>query len=210
MAALSATIYSQSHKKVSEIDLPKSIFSLPAKRGLVHEIVRQQLAGMRSGTHSTKSKGLVRGGGKKPFKQKGTGNARQGSSRSPLLVGGGVAFGPKPRDYSYSVPKKKKWGAVAVLLSNRLKEGKFHVVDKLDFKDGKTKDLVETLKLFKINSGLIIDLKNDQLERATRNLEKVKYLHIDGINPYDIISHEDILITKGGVAKLFVREKSND
>lgn len=205
MVALSATIYSQGHKKVSEIDLPQSIFSVPPKQGLVHEVVRQQLASRRAGTHSTKAKGDVRGGGKKPFRQKGTGNARQGSSRSSLMVGGGVAFGPKPRDYFYPIPKKKRWGAVSVLLSDRLKKGRFHVVDKLDIEDGKTKSLTTVLKSFKLENALILDTKNEQLKRAANNLAKFKYLSVEGLNPYDIIRHNDVLATKGAVETLIVR-----
>ncbi|OGQ37042.1 MAG: 50S ribosomal protein L4 [Deltaproteobacteria bacterium RIFCSPHIGHO2_12_FULL_43_9] len=205
MAAVSATIYSQVHKKVSEIDLPESVFSVPIKKTLVHEVIRQQLASRRSGTHSTKVKGDVRGGGKKPFRQKGTGNARQGSSRSSLMVGGGVAFGPKPRDYYYPISKKKKWGAISALLSDRLKREKFHIVDKLEIKDGKTRSLTPVLNSFKLENALILDNKNDQLRRAAKNLEKFRYLSVEGLNPYDIILHDDVLATKGAIEAIIVR-----
>jgi large subunit ribosomal protein L4 len=210
MAGISVTIYNQAKKKVSDGNLPQAFFETAPNSGLVHELVRQQLASRRSGTHSTKSKGEVRGGGIKPFRQKGTGNARQGSIRSSIMVGGGVAFGPKPRDYSYSGPKKKKWGAISVLFSDRFKNKKFYVVDKLEIKDGKTKSLLSILKAFDISSGLIIDIKNEMLRRAARNLQNVKYLSVEGINPYDIILFDNVLATKGAIEWLGVaREKSN-
>lgn len=209
MAAITATVYNQSHKKVSEVDLPESVFGATNKISLVHEVIRQQMASKRLGTHFTKSKGLVRGGGKKPFKQKGTGNARQGSSRSPLLVGGGVAFGPKPRDYSYQIPKKKKWKAISILLSNRFKDGKLLVVDKLEIKDGKTRSLVDVLKTLKIENGLIVDNKNEMLQRAARNIEKIKYLSVNGVNPYDIIRRHNIILTKSALESLIVRDQES-
>lgn len=210
MAALSAPIYSQLHKKISEIDLPESIFAVCQKKGLVHEVIQQQLASRRAGTHFTKSKGEVRGGGKKPFKQKGTGNARQGSIRSSIMVGGGVAFGPKPRDHFYQIPKKKKWGAISVLISDRLKNGKLHIVDKLVIEDGKTKFLTNVLKSFKLENSLILDNKNEQLRRAARNLEKFKYLSVEGLNPYDIILRDEVLATKGAIDWLIVKGQGND
>lgn len=206
--ALSTTIYDQNHKKVSAVELPESMFGKPSKLSLVHEVVKQSLANRRVGTHATKTKGLVRGGGKKPFRQKGTGNARQGSSRSPLLVGGGTTFGPHPRDYGFNLPKKKRWVALCVVLSHRTKEGRFHVVDELGIKDGKTKSLLKVLGNFSVKNAVVVDSKNDLLRRAARNIHHVKYVDVEGINVYDIVGHDDIVMTKGAFEKLLQREKT--
>src|SRR3954453_18196055 len=175
-------------KKVGDLELSDAVFGAPVKEHLLWEVVKAQQAAKRAGTHSTKTRAHVRGGGKKPYKQKGTGNARQGSSRAPNHVGGGKVFGPHPRDYSYTVPKKVKRAALASALSLRAKEKKLVVVDKLPFEAPKTKRLAGILKVLGVDSAVVVDGKeNLQLSKSARNLAASKYLAPEGLNVYDIL-----------------------
>jgi large subunit ribosomal protein L4 len=172
---------------------------------VVHQVVKATLAGRRQGTAATKTKALVSGGGKKPFKQKGTGNARQGSTRSPLMPGGGTVFGPTPRDYTQKVNKKVMLIAIASVLADKYQAGKLHVVDKLD-STGKTKDMFKALDSRKLLPALVItaDL-NEKVSRSVGNLERAKYAPVDGFSVYEAIKFENLVIEKGAFEKLLSR-----
>jgi large subunit ribosomal protein L4 len=191
------------NEKVGTVDLPEAVFGQKVNSPLVLQVVKAQLAGLRQGTASTKTKGLVRGGGKKPFKQKGTGNARQGSSRSPLMPGGGSSFGPQPRKYNQNTPKEMVRGAIRSVLSDKLASNRLVVVDKFDLKQAKTKELANTLnKIFKAEKALLVDMKNQNLALASRNLPKVRCLTSEGVNAYDLVKYEWLFISKESVQAL--------
>lgn len=194
-----------SNEKVGTIDLPDSVFGQKVNGPLVLQVIKAQLAGLRQGTHATKTKGLVRGGGKKPFRQKGTGNARQGSSRSPLMPGGGSSFGPQPRNYSQRTPKTMVQGALRSVLSDKASAKHLVVLDKFDV-TGKTKELAQILeKNFKVKKALLVDSKNTKLLFASRNLPTVRYLSADNINAYDLVKHEWLFLSKESVESLVAR-----
>jgi large subunit ribosomal protein L4 len=191
-------------KKVGQADLADAVFGAKVKEYLLWEMVKAQTAARRAGTHDTKTRSEVRGGGKKPYKQKGTGNARQGSSRAPNHVGGGKVFGPHPRDYSYTVPKKVKRAALVSALSLRAKEKKLVVVDALSFEAApKTKRLAGILKVLGVESAVVVDGKeNANLSKSARNLPKSKYLAPEGLNVYDILNHAALVIVAGAVKQI--------
>jgi large subunit ribosomal protein L4 len=183
--------------------LNEEIFGARVRPHLLHQAVTMQLNRRRAGTASTKSKGFVRGGGKKPWRQKGTGRARAGSIRSPLWVGGGTIFGPQPRDYSYRLPRKARREALLSALSLKRREGKILVVDKLELAEAKTKLLRQWLESLDIASALIVIPEGDErLERSARNLPKVKVLRIDGLNVYDLLRFERLILTERAVKLL--------
>ena len=185
-------------KKVGSADLDDAVFGTPVKDYLLWELVKAQQAAKRAGTHSTKTRANVRGGGKKPYKQKGTGNARQGSSRAPNHVGGGKVFGPHPRSYEYTVPKKVKRAALASALSLRAKEKKIVVIDKLSFDAPKTKQMAGIFKTLGLKKALVVDEKtNANLFKSVRNLAKAKVLAPEGLNVFDILNHSDLVIAAG-------------
>ncbi len=192
-------------KKVGSVDLDPTVFAIQVKKEILQTVVRWQLACRRQGTHKAKTRGEVSGGGKKPFKQKGTGNARQGSIRSPLMPGGGITFGPIPRDYSYTLPKKMKRLGLRTALSFLQKEGRLLVVDKMD-SDGKTKDLAKRLTGLGVSKAVMIDAAvDDGFQRASRNLAKYRYYSVDGLNVYDLLKYDTAIITKDSVAKIVER-----
>jgi large subunit ribosomal protein L4 len=193
-------------KKVGQVDLADAVFGTKVKDYLLWELVKAQQAAKRAGTHATKTREFVRGGGKKPYKQKGTGNARQGSSRAPNHVGGGKVFGPHPRDYEYTVPKKVKRAALASALSLRAQEKKLVVVDVLSFDAPKTKRLAGILKILGADSAVVVDGKtNVNLSKSVRNLPKSKYLAPAGLNVYDILKHPTLIIAAGAVKEIEAR-----
>ena len=193
-------------KKVGELALADAVFGAKVKDYLLWELVKAQQAAKRAGTHATKTRAHVRGGGKKPYKQKGTGNARQGSSRAPNHVGGGKVFGPHPRDYSYTVPKKVKRAALVSALSLRAKEKKLVVVDKLPFEAPKTKRLAGILKVLGVDSAVVVDGKeNANLSKSARNLPKSKFLAPEGLNVYDILNHPGLVIAADAVKLIVAR-----
>jgi len=193
-------------KKVGDLELADAIFGAEVKEHLLWEVVKAQRAAQRAGTHSTKTRANVRGGGKKPYKQKGTGNARQGSTRAPNYVGGGKVFGPHPRDYSYTVPKKVRRAALASALSLRAQEKKLVVLDALSFDAPKTKRLASILKALGLPSAVVVDGKDNlQLSRSARNLPDSKYLPPEGLNVYDILDHVGLVITAGAIKELEAR-----
>ena len=165
-----------------------------------------QLANRRAGTAATKSKGLVRGGGKKPWRQKGTGRARAGSIRSPIWVGGGTTFGPQPRDYSYRMPRTARREALLSALSLKNRESKIIVVDKFELEEAKTKLMVRALAELNVASALIVIGQADaKIERSARNLPKIKVLRVDGINVYDVLGHEHLILTQEALQRLEAR-----
>ena len=185
---------------VIQANLKEEIFSLKARPHLLHQTVLMQLANRRAGTAATKSKGFVRGGGKKPWRQKGTGRARAGSIRSPIWVGGGTIFGPQPRDYSYRMPRTARRKALLSALSLKNRDGKIIVVDKLEPEQPKTKVMAQALAQLKVQSALIVIAAADErIERAARNLAKVKVLRVDGLNVYDLLRYEHLILTEGAL-----------
>jgi large subunit ribosomal protein L4 len=201
-------------KKVGQIDLADAVFGAAVKEHLLWEVVKAQQAAKRAGTHATKTREFVRGGGKKPYRQKGTGNARQGSTRSPQFVGGGKVFGPHPRDYSYTVPKKVRKAALASALSLRAKENRLMIIDQLTgMFDGKpkTKRLAGVLKALGLASALVVDGKqNRHLARSARNLTTTKCLPPEGLNVYDILNHKSLVISRDAVKAVEARVTGGD
>lgn len=192
-------------EKVGQIDLAADVFEAPVKKEILHTVVNWQLASRRQGTHATKTKGLVSGGGKKPFKQKGTGGARQGSSRSILMPGGGTAFGPQPRSYAYVLPKKVRRLGLSMALSFLNKEGRLFVVDTMT-SEGKTNELNKRLKAFGLKKAVLVDSSvNDLFKRASRNLPTYKYFPVEGLNVFDLLKYDAAVITKDSVAKIVDR-----
>jgi large subunit ribosomal protein L4 len=188
---------------VIQPELKEEIFGIKTRPHLLHQIVVMQLNNRRAGTAATKSKGLVRGGGKKPWRQKGTGRARAGSIRSPLWVGGGTIFGPQPRDYSFRMPRKARKEALLSALSLKNRDGKIIVVDKLELEEAKTKLMVKALAELKVTSALIVISRPDAtIERSSRNIPTVKVLRVEGLNVYDLIRYEHLILTEGALKLL--------
>lgn len=192
-------------EKVGTVDLAADVFEREVKQEILHEVVKWQLASRRQGTSMTKTKGLVSGGGKKPFKQKGTGNARQGSTRSPLMPGGGTTFGPQPRSYAYVLPKKVRRIGLSMALSHLVKEGRLFIVDSLN-SEGKTNELGRRLKGFGLSKAVLVDAESNEIfKRASRNLETFKYYPVEGLNVFDLLKYDAAVITKESVAKIVDR-----
>lgn len=201
----SVAVTDWSKKKVKEVELNAEVFEKPLRKDLLQEVVKWQLACRRQGTHKTKSYADVSGGGKKPFKQKGTGNARQGTSRSPLMPGGAVLFGPTPRSYAYTLPQKVKQAGLKTALSYLAQNGKFFVVSDMAA-EGKTKELAQRLKKFGVNKAVLIDEKEDAIfKRAARNLENYRYLSVDGLNVFDLLKYDTAIVTESSLEKIVTR-----
>jgi large subunit ribosomal protein L4 len=196
-------IYDIGNQKVSDIELDDRIFNAKINPTLFYDAIRMDLASQRKGTASTKNKALVRGGGAKPWRQKGTGRARAGSRRSPLWRGGGTIFGPMPRDYSFSLPKKVKRAALRAALSLKRQEGKLILLNDFPLEGVKTRQVLEVLKRFQVEDALIVtDEKNFFLERSSRNLPGIEVLRYEGLNIYDILNHEHLILVRPAVAKI--------
>ncbi len=197
-------LYDMSGKVVGDINLSDTVFGIDVNKEVVHQVVVNQLANKRQGTQSTKTKSEVRGGGIKPWKQKGTGRARQGSIRSAQWIKGGIVLGPKPRSYRYTLPKKVKRLALKSALSSKVSESEIIVLDKLNFDVIKTKQMVEVLKNLKIEGTAVILIadKNDNVERSASNIPGVKTLLANTINVYDLVKHNKLIITKDAVSKV--------
>lgn len=199
-------VYNWNKEQVAEVELEKSVFEAPIRKDLMHAVVKWQLAKRRQGTHKTKTRGEVSGGGKKPFKQKGTGNARQGSSRSPLHPGGGTTFGPQPRNYEYSLPKKVKKGALRSALSYLVSEGKFFVVENMASEAGKTKEMAGRLNKLGLQKAVLFDAESDEMvRRATQNLEGFAYGVVESINVYDLLKYDAAVVTQSSLDKIIQR-----
>jgi large subunit ribosomal protein L4 len=189
-------VYNLEKQKVSTIDLADEIFAGDVNEHLFYEVIKNQLASRRAGTHAVKNRSLVSGGGKKPYKQKGTGRARQGSTRASHWVGGGKAMGPKPRDYSYDPPKQVRKGALKSALALRAKEQKLVILDGFKLGEIKTKKALAALEKLGLENALIVDDKaNENLARSVRNLENYTFLPPEGLNLYDVLKHHAIVLT---------------
>ena len=184
------------NNKIGEASLAEGIFGVGVNPFLIHEVIKMQLANRRSGTAATKSRSFIRGGGKKPWRQKGTGRARVGTIRSPLWRGGGTIFGPVPRDYSYLVPKKVRKSALKSALTQKLKENKLVLVDSITLNEIKSKKFVAFMKTLKISNALIIDQENKNLSLSARNVANFKVLKPEGLNVFDIMVHDYVVLTK--------------
>ncbi len=190
-------------QKVSEINLKDDVYGAAVNEALFYEVVKMQLANRRSGTACTKTKGLVSGGGLKPWKQKGTGRARSGSIRSPLWRHGGTVFGPRPRDYSYDVPKKVKKEALKSALSMKAKDGSLKIFDSIEIGRPKTKQAVELLKKAKLTNALIVVAGQEpNFILAARNLKDFKVIDSAGINVYDVLNYDSLVMTKAAAEKI--------
>ena len=198
-------LYNLSREKVGEVEMKDEIFNGPVKPHLFYEVVKWQLAKRRRGTASTKTRAEVSGGGRKPWRQKGLGRARAGSIRSPLWRGGGVVFGPKPRDYSYPLPKKVRKAALRSALSLRYKEGKLILLDGLELPQIKTKLFVEAMEKLGLKGEkvlIVTDGKDEILEKSARNVPWAKVLRCEGLNVYDVLNYHHLLILKSALPKI--------
>lgn len=197
-------VYSTNGEQVGEMQLSDKVFGEQINEAVIHEVVVNQMANQRVGTSSTKSRSEVRGGGRKPWRQKGTGRARAGSRRSPLWRGGGVVFGPKPRDYSYSVPKKVRRLAFRSALSAKLAEDKMVVLEELDFEEPKTKKMVEILKRFSADKKAVVvtSSKNENVEKSARNIPGVLPRTSDRLSVMDLVTYDKLVLTRDAVARL--------
>jgi large subunit ribosomal protein L4 len=193
-------------EKVGEVELQEEIFGVPVRGHVLHEVVTWQRACRRAGTASTKTRGEVRGGGRKPWKQKGTGRARVGSTRSPIWRGGGVTFGPKPRSYAYTLPKKVRRLALKMALSSKLQAGQLLVLDEYPHTTPKTKDFVQVLRNLEVAKVLIIAPEAHQaLELSARNVPHVQVMLPAGLNVYDILKYEHLVMLKTSLAQIEAR-----
>jgi len=193
-------LYNMSREKIGELSLSEQIFASEVKESLIHQALKVQLANRRVGTVKTKTRAEVAGGGKKPFKQKGTGNARQGCSRAPQYPGGGTVFGPQPKTYSLAINKKARKAALRSLLSMQLKSDKITILDQLDFAKISTKDFAGFMETFDLDRSLIItEEPSTNLYLSSRNVPYVKLLKADGLNVYDILKYKNIIMTESAV-----------
>ena len=196
-------VYNMEGKEVDKIELNDSIFGVEINEHLVHMAVLQQLANKRQGTQKAKTRSEVRGGGRKPWRQKGTGHARQGSTRSPQWTGGGVVFAPTPRDYSFKLNKKEKRAALKSALTSRVVENKFVVVDELKLDEIKTKKFVEVLKNLNVEKALVV--LNDMDEKviaSAANIPTVKTTQTNELNVFDVLKYDTVVVTKAAVATI--------
>jgi len=197
------TIYDQDKKQVGERELADAVFNTEVKEYLLHDMVRYQLAARRQGTAATKNRSAVAGGSKKPYRQKGTGNARQGTIRAPHFVGGGVAFGPAPRSYSFKLNRKVKKLALCSALSSRYQGEKLVVINQFSLDKISTKSFDQLLKRFEIEGALIvIDQSDPKVELSARNLRNIKVLRAEGVNVYDILKYPNLVLTEAAVAEI--------
>lgn len=197
-------LYNTNGEQIDEIELNDNVFGVKVNQHVLYEVVKNQLANKRQGTQSVKTRAEVRGGGRKPWRQKGTGRARQGSIRAPHWVGGGVTFAPKPRDYSYSVPKKVRRLAMKSALSSKVIDNELFVIDELSIDQPKTKEIVNILK--NLNSSkkalIVMDRKDENIIKSARNIKGVQTALVNTINVYDILNHDAFIITKDAVKKV--------
>lgn len=195
-------VYDLEKSKVGNVDLDSSIFEAPVKQHLLHSVVNWQLAKKRSGTASTKTRGEVSGGGVKPWKQKHMGRARHGSIRSPLWRKGGIVFGPRPKDWSYSINKKTKKNALISALSLKYSEGVLIALNEFSLPEIKTKQVAKFIETFELKSALIvISGENENLVKSAKNLKNVKVINVDGLNVYDVLKFENLIVTQESLAR---------
>ena len=197
------SVYNMEGKQVGDIELKDAVFGVEVNNHLVHMAVVNQLANNRQGTQSAKTRSEVSGCGRKPWKQKGTGHARQGSTRSPQWTGGGIVFAPKPRDYSFKMNKKEKQLALKSVLTSRVQENKFIVVDEIKLEEAKTKKFAEALNNLKVSKALVVLNSNDaNVVRSAKNIPTVKTALTNTINVYDILKYDTVVIDKAAVATI--------
>ena len=198
------SVYNVEGKKVSDIDLKEEIFGIEPNEAIIHSVLVNYLANQRQGTQSTKTRAEVRGGGRKPWRQKGTGRARQGSIRAPQWIKGGIALGPKPRSYKYTVNKKERRLAVKSMLSMKVLEQSLVVVDKLAFEEIKTKNMISALNNLKVTGKTLVMLpeKDEKVQKSARNIEGVKTTLVNTINVYDLLKYNNLVVTLDTVKKL--------
>ena len=197
-------VYNVEGKKVSDIELNDAVFAVAPNEAVVHSVLVNYLANQRQGTQSTKTRAEVRGGGRKPWRQKGTGRARQGSIRATQWIKGGIALGPKPRSYKYRINKKEKRLAIKSLLSSKVLENQLVVIDELPFKEIKTKQMVSALANNKVEGKTLVMLpeKNEAVQKSARNIEGVKTTLVNTINVYDLLKYNKLVLTLDTVKKL--------
>ena len=196
-------VFNMSGSEVGSIVLNDSIFAVEVNTHVMHQAVVQYLANKRQGTQSALTRAEVRGGGRKPWRQKGTGRARQGSTRSPQWTGGGVVFAPKPRDYSFKLNKKVKRLALKSALTTKVNDGKFVVVDEINLPEMKTKEMVKVLNNLNVNKSLVVlEDANEKAVVAARNIPTVKTASVSTINVYDILKYDSVVVTKAAVEKI--------
>jgi large subunit ribosomal protein L4 len=198
------SVYNTEGTPVGEVELREDIFGVAPQPAVVHEVVVMQLANRRRGTHDTKTRAEVSGGGRKPWRQKGTGRARHGSIRSPIWRGGGIVFGPHPRDYGYRVPRKVRRLALKAALADKVREGNVVVLDELHLPEPKTKEALRILSRFEAASGaLLVGAEPDPvLKSAVANIRGVKFLPVENLNLYDLLRHPKLLITRAALARV--------
>ncbi|MCD7864452.1 MAG: 50S ribosomal protein L4 [Clostridiales bacterium] len=197
------SVYNMEGSEVGSLELNDAVFGVEINEHLVHMAVVQQQANNRQGTQSAKTRSEVRGGGRKPWRQKGTGHARQGSTRSPQWTGGGVVFAPKPRDYSFKINKKEKRAALKSALTSRVQNDNFVVLDELKLDAIKTKDFVKVLNNLKVSKALVVlDDKDFVIEKSAANVPNIRTALVSTINVYDILKYDTVITTKAGVAKI--------
>ncbi|SHK47255.1 LSU ribosomal protein L4P [Hathewaya proteolytica DSM 3090] len=200
---LKVTVYNKEAQQVGEVELNESVFGVEVNNAVMHQVVVAQLANKRQGTQSAKTRAEVSGGGKKPWRQKGTGRARQGSTRSPQWVGGGIVFAPKPRCYRMSVLKKVRALAIKSALSSKVLENNIIVLDSLNFEAPKTKEVVKMLNAFEAKKTLILtEESNANVYKSARNIEGVAVLPINNINVYDLLKYDKIMVAQNTVKKI--------
>ena len=197
------SVYNIEGKEVGKIDLSDAVFGVEVNEHLVHMAVVSQLANNRQGTQKAKTRSEVSGGGRKPWRQKGTGHARQGSTRSPQWTGGGVVFAPVPRDYSFKMNKREKRAALKSALTSRVEENKFIVIDEINFEEAKTKNFANILKNLDVSKALVVlEDDNKNAELSARNIADIKTAKTNTINVYDILKYNTVITTKAVVAKI--------
>jgi len=204
-----ADVYNIRKEKVAELELSAAVFGTEVKPHVVHDVVRMQLVGRRAGTAATKTRAEVSGGGKKPWRQKGTGRARSGTNRSPLWRGGGIVFGPQPRDYSIKLPQKVKKLGLRIALSARFAEGNMLILDDLPLEKIKTKDFTGIMGALGLDNALIVTAeRDDRLEKSSRNVPGIAVLPAVGLNVFDILLHRKLVLTQPCIALLEERLSS--
>ena len=197
------SVYNIEGKEVGKMDLSDAVFGVEVNEHLVHMAVVSQLANNRQGTQKAKTRSEVSGGGRKPWRQKGTGHARQGSTRAPQWTGGGVVFAPVPRDYSFKMNKREKRAALKSALTSRVEENKFIVIDEINFEEAKTKNFANILKNLDVSKALVVlEDDNKNAELSARNIADVKTAKTNTINVYDILKYNTVITTKAVVAKI--------
>ncbi len=196
-------VYNLQKEKISELELNEGVFNVPVKKHVLHQVVLGQLAGRRSGSAATKSRSEIQSSGTKLWRQKGTGRARAGVASSPTRRGGGVAFGPSPRDYFHKTPKKVRKAALRMALTDKVQNRKIYVLENFDLPEIKTKNFVEVLRTFDVRKALVVtEEKNENLEKSSQNVPWVKVMRYEGLNVYDILKFDYLFVVRTAVEKI--------